>query len=355
MNLLNAAGRRAAGRIADLSREPGTDERKLRGAVLDELRTVITFDAYAWLLTDPSTEVGTAPLAEVPDIQDLPRLIAAKYLTTVNRWTALPAGRSATLHETTDGALERSRVWREVQSRYGVTDVLSISFRDQYGIWGFLDLWRCDAAAPIFSPADRALLDSVHQPITGALRSVVATTFANAALNETAGPSVLLLTDELAPLGETADVEGRLRDLLPTPADRRPVPAAALNVAAALLAREHGVAESPAAARAYLGRGRWTTVRASRVSLAAGLGPAPISVTIEPLGPGERAELFSLAIGLTPRERVILRQLTLGHDTAMLARRLSISVLTVQDHVAAIHRKARTRHRAELVARALGS
>ena len=64
MALLNAAGRRAAGMIADLSREPGTDERKLRAGILDELRTAITFDAYAWLLTDPSTEVGTVPLAQ---------------------------------------------------------------------------------------------------------------------------------------------------------------------------------------------------------------------------------------------------------------------------------------------------
>ena len=220
MNLLDAAGRRAAGRIADLSREPGTDERRLRAAILDVLRGAITFDAYAWLLTDPSTEVGTAPLAEVPDVRDLPRLIAAKYLTTVNRWTVLPAGRSATLHEATGGALERSRLWREVLSPYGVTDVVSISFRDKYGIWGFLDLWRRDAAGSVFTPADRALLDSVHQPVTGALRSVVAQTFATAASKEAAGPSVLLLTDELAPLGQTTDVEGRLRDLLPTAADR---------------------------------------------------------------------------------------------------------------------------------------
>jgi DNA-binding CsgD family transcriptional regulator len=355
MNLLNAAGRRAAGRIADLSQEPGTDERKLRAAILDELRTAITFDAYAWLLTDPSTEVGTAPLAEVPDLHDLPRLIASKYLTTVNRWTALPAGRSATLHEATGGALERSRLWREVLSQYGVTDVVSMSFRDRYGLWGFLDLWRRDGATPVFAPADRRLLDSVHQQTTGALRSVVAATFATAAISEATGPSVLLLTDELAPLGQTTDVEGRLRDLLPTPADRSPVPAAALNVAAALLAREQGIAESPAAASAYLGHGRWTTVSASRLALAAGLGPAPISVSIEPMGSGERVDLFSLAIGLTVRESAILHHLAQGNDTATLARRLSISVLTVQDHVAAIHRKAKTRHRAELLARALGS
>jgi hypothetical protein len=63
--------------------------RSLRLAVLDELRRAVGFDAYAWLLTDPETEVGAAPLADVPCLPELPRLIRLKYLTDVNRWTAL--------------------------------------------------------------------------------------------------------------------------------------------------------------------------------------------------------------------------------------------------------------------------
>ncbi|MCW2939670.1 MAG: transcriptional regulator [Actinomycetia bacterium] len=46
------------------------------------------FDAYAFLLTDPETSVGAAPLADIPGLQDLPRLIRLKYLTKVNRWTS---------------------------------------------------------------------------------------------------------------------------------------------------------------------------------------------------------------------------------------------------------------------------
>ncbi|WP_291418479.1 helix-turn-helix transcriptional regulator [Actinophytocola sp.] len=39
-----------------------TDARALRLSVLDELRRAIGFDAYAWLLTDPETTVGCAPV-----------------------------------------------------------------------------------------------------------------------------------------------------------------------------------------------------------------------------------------------------------------------------------------------------
>src|SRR5215471_7412521 len=87
---------RALDRVAELA-SAGLGDRELRRQVLVALGEVIGFDAYVWLLTDPVTAVGAAPLADVPCIDELPALIKAKYGTTVNRWTALqrqarPAG-----------------------------------------------------------------------------------------------------------------------------------------------------------------------------------------------------------------------------------------------------------------------
>ena len=65
------------------------DARSLRREVVDELRRVVGFDAYAWLLTDPATAVGAAPVADVPWMRELPRQIRLKYCSSVNRWTAL--------------------------------------------------------------------------------------------------------------------------------------------------------------------------------------------------------------------------------------------------------------------------
>jgi hypothetical protein len=59
--------------------------RTLRLELLEELRRMVLFDAYAWVLTDPETSVGSSPLADVPCLPELPRRL--KYLTEVNRCT----------------------------------------------------------------------------------------------------------------------------------------------------------------------------------------------------------------------------------------------------------------------------
>jgi hypothetical protein len=69
----------------------GGDPLTLRLRLIDELRRVVGFDWYAFVLTDPQTMVGCAPLADVPAtlLPQLPRLIRLKYLTPHNRWTTI--------------------------------------------------------------------------------------------------------------------------------------------------------------------------------------------------------------------------------------------------------------------------
>ena len=100
------------------------DARTLRLEALDAIRRTVGFDAYAWLLTDPETSVGSSPLADVPCLPQLPRLIRLKYATAVNRWTGLPSA-AASLYETTGGTLSLSLMWRELLSQYQVTDIAS--------------------------------------------------------------------------------------------------------------------------------------------------------------------------------------------------------------------------------------
>src|SRR6476620_3140579 len=88
------------------------DDRMLRLKVLDEIRRAVPFDAYAWLLTDPETSVGSSPLADVPCLPELPRLIRLKYDTAVNRWTTLKG--VGLLQEATAGEPARSLLWREL-------------------------------------------------------------------------------------------------------------------------------------------------------------------------------------------------------------------------------------------------
>jgi hypothetical protein len=152
------------------------DARTLRLEVLAAIGRVIGYDAYAWLITDPETSVGSSPLADVPCLPQLPHLIRLKYLTAVNRRTGLPSG-TASLSAATRGDLSRSLLWRELLCQYQVTDIASSVYRDRFGCWGFLDLWRTHGAPP-FPAADIEFLGQVAGPVTTALRHSQARTFA---------------------------------------------------------------------------------------------------------------------------------------------------------------------------------
>ena len=104
---------RARERIVALG-TAGLADRELRREVLAVLAGALDFDAYVWLLTDPVTQVGSAPLADVPCMTELPALVKAKYATPVNRWTTLlrQGASAALLAEAVDGDLARSRVQR---------------------------------------------------------------------------------------------------------------------------------------------------------------------------------------------------------------------------------------------------
>ena len=331
------------------------DTRTLRLEVLGAIRRATGFDAYAWLLTDPETSVGSSPLADVPCLPQLPQLIRLKYLTSVNRWTGLPSA-VASLHEATGGALSQSLIWRELLCRYGVTDIASSVYRDRFGCWGFLDLWR--TGAPPFSAADIEFLGHIAGPVTTALRHGLARTFIPATGDQMpGGPVVLLLSPELVVRAQTPQTQRYLRVLVPPgPEDQAPVPAGAYNVAAQLLAAEAGVDDSPPTARVHLADGRWLTLRAARMEDA---DQAPedrdIAVSIEPCTADDRISVFARACGLSPRETELLHHLAGGAGTRDVARLMFVSENTVQDHLKSIFDKSAARSRRALLARALGT
>ena len=338
------------------------DATTLRRQALGVLGEVIDFDAYVWLLTDPVTGVGAAPLADVPCLPELPALIKAKYATPVNRWTSLQLRGSPVglLHDEVGGDLARSWVWREVMSRYGIGDVASVVFADQCGCWAFLDLWRAAGREP-FDSNDADFIASIAPSLTTALRNCQARTFVEPATPQRhgRGPVVLTLDDDLRITSRTAASQDWLDVLLPPQPDERGVPASVYNVAAQLLAVEADVDESPAWARAHLADGFWLTLRAARLAsdgpAAPAAGPATIVVTIEEASATERLELFALAFCLSAREYELLGLLATGSDTRAMARQMSLSEHTVQDHLKSIFAKTGAHDRLTVLSRALGT
>lgn len=340
-----------AGVITTCATVADADSRGLRARLLDALRPAVPFDAHVWVVTDPETSVGVAPLARVPPVlmARLPELIRLRYLSRINRWTEL--GDSAASWDdpsaTADG-------WTALLRRHDIGDVASLNFADRHGCWGFLDLWR-SSGSPGFSTAERAVLSGARGPITAALRMCQARGFAaHPRRTGAAGPVVLLLTPALEIVGQTPAAPGLLDALMPATGHAPTIPAAAYNVAAQLLATEAGVDTNPPRARVHLAAGTWVTLRAARVRDGRPRDDQTIAVTIEVTDPGGRADLFARAHGLTRRERDLLDRLCAGGDTRHIASEMFLSTHTVQDHLKSIFAKAAVNSRRELLARALG-
>jgi DNA-binding CsgD family transcriptional regulator len=94
--------------------------------------------------------------------------------------------------------------------------------------------------------------------------------------------------------------------------------------------------------------GRWVTLHASWLS--SDDVHANVAVIIEASTPAEVAPLVMVAYGLTAQERAITELVCQGLSTREIARRLQITVNTVQDHLKPVFEKTGVRSRRELVA-----
>jgi DNA-binding CsgD family transcriptional regulator len=325
------------------------DERALRAEILATLQPVIGFDAYVWLLTDPSTSVGSTPLADVPCLPELPTLIKRKYVNPTNRWTSLMGNGNPTRLPPVVGGHPESP-WRAMLLDNEIGDVASATFRDGHGCWGFVDLWRSSDRGG-FHDAELSVLADVLPVVTAALRRRQAATFTGDVVSPVTadGPAVLILDDELTITGQTGAATEWLRRLLPTTPGIAPIPAAALNVAAQLLAIEAGVDDNPASARTHVAGLTWVTLRASRLS------GGPIAVSIEETPAAPRLDLFARTHAFTPREGELLQLLARGLDTRELGKAMRIKDFTVHDHLKSIFAKTSLNSRTAVLTAAVGA
>lgn len=345
-----SSSRQLVQRVERICTQPLT-AKALREQVVAAVGRVLPFDGYNFPLTDPVSLVGTSPLADVPGLPwpRLPELIRWRYLTPICRWdNVISSGRTSTsLLRETDGHPERSELWLHVQRELGVTDTAIVVFTDRYGCWGILDLWRTSGSA--FTTTEIEVLAAVADPVSAGLRRALARTFVDPADHlQPVGPAVVVLDADLRVQLQTDAAAEALMQLNPPDEPVAPIPAAAYNIAAALVAAEHGRPIGPISARIHLGGCRWVTAKASRLG-------ADIAVSIEPSTPVERMDLYARATGLSQRESEILALLGQGADTHRIAELLVLSEHTAGDHVKAILAKTGARTRQVLLARALGS
>jgi DNA-binding CsgD family transcriptional regulator len=302
-------------RVQRLLGRPGSD-RALRSRVLAEIGTGVRFDAHVFAMTDPVTGVVSSPHATVPMVpaERLPEVIARRYATP---------------------ALEEWSAW--LAREHGIAGTLRVDLRDRWGDWGFLELWRTDSG---FGAGDRAVLAALAPALTSGLRSTVAGCFEPGG-GVAVEPGVILLDPTLQVRSQTDPAAAALLRLLPPDEDVPPVPAAAYNVGAALLAGREPWA------RMHVGAGRLMTARADRIA-------DGIAVSISPCSRDLRVDLFGRAHALSPRETEVLGLVLRGQDSRAVAASLTIAPTTAEDHLRALLAKTGSRSRQHLIVRAVG-
>ena len=127
-----------------------------------------------------------------------------------------------------------------------------------------LELWRTDGA---FTPAELRYLGALAPYVVPGLRSALARTFVDTPEQLLpVGPAVVVLDPDLQVRSQTAGAAAALLQLNPPDEPMTPIPAAAYNVAAALVAAEQGVPVGEPWSRVHLGGSRWVTVKADRMA-----------------------------------------------------------------------------------------
>ena len=186
----------------------------------------------------------------------------------------------------------------------------------------------CSAARtrPTSQPTEADLLERATSGVAAAIRrEMVLTEIAHP--HDADGPGLLLLSAALDPLHITPTAQRWLTEIDDGVDPGREIPYGVMTLAARALtsAPPQGSLRSRIRART----GQWLTLHAERL---AG-DPPQVSIIIEPSRPVEIARLVADAYQLTARERDVVRLLACGYSRHEIARLLTLSPHTVDDHI----------------------
>jgi DNA-binding CsgD family transcriptional regulator len=324
------------------------DRESMQHEALAELRAVIGFDRWCWVLGDPESLVPLAGIAEHDYGPRLARALDLEYsghdvaaMNVVAR-RASPVG---SLSTETRRDLARSPRWAEVLGPVGIGDEAVVACRDALGCWGWIKAYR-DSDQADFSERDLELLAQAGPLLGSALRRRIDPAGAQAA-GPLRAPGMVVLDDRLRMLGWSTGARAWI-DALPGAAlfaQWAMLPAVLYPVAA--LARSDRDPQLACALERGID-GRWVKIEAARLE---GYEAGRIAITLRRAAPRETFDLLSRAYGLTRREREVVAALVTGMDTRAVSERLFISRHTVQDHLKSVFRKVGVGSRRELVAR----
>jgi DNA-binding CsgD family transcriptional regulator len=254
----------------------------------------------------------------------------------------------STLHDVTDGDPSRSRAWHLFIRPYGGEQEVLVALRTRGGeAWGMLGLYR-EAGRPQFDPEERSFLREISPYLAeGARRGLLIGEATDPDSLE--APGLVILKDDWTVESLTPGVERWLTELPDGDWEARgKLPPSVLAVAGRAL-RTAGNANTNgevALARVLSRSGRWMVLHGAALVTS---GAQRVAVIIEAAHPARISSLLMAAYGLTEREQDVTRLVLQGNSTADIARELSVSAQTVQQHLKSVFEKTGVRSRRELV------
>jgi DNA-binding CsgD family transcriptional regulator len=340
--MADPAFRDAARVVANLCHS-GYETSRLKAEVIARLARVMPIEAVFWATTDPATVLPTEALRVGLDDDSFQPFLENEYMADdVNKFIDL--ARTSTdvrsLWQATDGDLGSSPRYREIIEPLGMGDELRAILRCDDATWGAMCIHA--EAGHVFSAEEIAVVRGLLPHLGEGVRAGVLMANVDVAPLSRA-PGLVLLSDGAELVGTTPSGEAWLADLAPA---HRGLPHAVHAVVGRLQEVERSGDAGVPRARVRTSSGRWGVVHASRVSTPG----AAFAVIIEEATPTEIASLIAEALGLTPREREITREVVQGRSSREIATALGISAHTVQDHLKSIFAKSGVRTRRELVA-----
>jgi DNA-binding CsgD family transcriptional regulator len=308
-------------------------------AVADALATVVPFHGYCCHTVDPGTILLTGSVNRNVGCSGSWLAHHEYIVEDVNKWSFLAhSGRiaGATSIET-HGDLSRSTRHRSHQA-YGFGDELRVSFVIDGIYWGAAGLLR-RGDEPWFTEAEVRTLVALAPSIAAGLRRSLLARPVSPLLGGPVdhGPGVVVFGENGEPESISGAAERWIGELVEDPAPSTPCESKTVQAVAA---------RARAIARVRTRSGRWLVLYGTRLS---GDSEGRTAVIIHPATPQDVAPVIALSYGLTKRECEVAMQCVQGRVTKEIARALSLSPYTVQDHLKSIFDKTGVRSRGELV------
>ncbi|SDI19969.1 regulatory protein, luxR family [Actinokineospora alba] len=318
-------------------------------AVADVLAPLIPFDGYCCHTVDPGTILFTGSVNRGVGCSGSWLAHHEYVIEDVNKWSFLArSGRIAGATSIdTHGVLSRS-IRHQSQEASGFGDELRVSFVVDGVYWGAAGFLR-GADEPWFTEADVRTLVALAPSIGAGLRRALLARPSMPGASVDHGPGVVVFDADGRPESISGAAERWIGELVEEPP---PNPPSESKTVQAVAARARAIApgtdplELAARARVRTRSGTWLLLYGTRLSGDAG---GRTAVIIHPATPQDVAPVIALAYGLTERECHVAMQCVQGRVTKEIARELSLSPYTVQDHLKSIFDKTGVRSRGELV------